>query len=436
MWNFKSLSNNKTIMKKYIYALASFLSLGFASCDQFDEVADAKPVNGVDVIVDLNTASRSSDKLIFGNDIVVKFNNYAEGLEYKKVFSGDRCVLENLVPGLYSINIAGKAYDEDGDEYILSGSLANYPIDKPAVEGQPVNVQVEMQGSVKGSLVFSEIYFCGSKPVNAFSYFRDQFYEIANNTNEVQYLDGLHFGHTDAIAFDKTRPIWPDSDAGKYLYIDRVWKFPGNGTDYPLQPGESAVIAQFAANHKLEIYNPTSPVDCSTAEFEFNMNNVNYPDQPAFDMVHVYYDGGAAMTGIQYLTSVFGTGYVIFRIPEGDNWNPVLDMSLQVKNAADSWSDIFAKVPIDYVVDVVEGIRNESYVDAKNIPAILDAGFVSIGDTYRGLGVTRKLDTEIPATNGAILYQDTNNSTEDFECGVVPVLHRYSKMPSWNHSLN
>lgn len=425
-------------MKKTIYAIVSLLTLGMMSCDQFDEVTGARPVKGVDVVVDLSTAvgGSAAGDLMFGDNMVVKFNNYAEGLEYVKTFSGHQCSLENIVPGLYSVNISGKASDSEGTEYILSGSLTSYPIDNPVVEGMPVSIQVDMQGSVKGDLVISEVYFCGSKPVNAFSYFRDQFYEIANNTNEVQYLDGLHFGHTEAISFDKTRPIWPESDGGKYIYLDRVWKIPGNGTDYPLQPGESAVIAQFAANHKLEIYNPTSPVDCSTAEFEFNMNNANYPDQPAVDMVHVFYDGSATMTGMQYLTSVFGTGYVIFRIPEGENWNPVTDTSLQAKNAADSWSDIYAKVPLDYVVDVVEGIRNESYVDAKNIPAVLDAGFVTIGDTYRGLSVARKRDTETMATGGAILYQDTNNSTEDFECGVVPVLHRYSKMPSWNHSLN
>ncbi len=417
-------------MKKSLYALALLSSIGLVSCSQFDEVADAKPVDGIDVIVDLTAAVGAKGHLVFCSDMTVRFNNYAEGLEYKKVFSGDKCDMENLVPGIYSINISGKAYDDEGAEYILSGNITNYSIDRHAT------IEVDMQGSVKGSLVFSEIYFCGSKPELGFSYFRDQFYEIANNTCEVQYLDGLHFGHTDAIDFNKTRPIWPESDSGRYIYLDRVWKFPGNGTDYPLQPGESCVIAQFAANHKLEIYNPTSPVDCSIAEFEFNMNNANYPDQPAFDMEHVYYNGNSIMMGMQYLTSVFGTGYVIFRIPEEDVWDPVADTSLQAKNAADSWSDIYAKVPLEYVVDVVEGIRNESYVDAKNIPAVLDAGFVSIGDTYKGLGVVRRLDTDTPSSNGAVLYKDTNNSTEDFDCGVVPVLHRHSRMPSWNHSLN
>lgn len=130
-------------------------------------------------------------------------------------------------------------------------------------------------------------------------------------------LDGLHFAHTDRINSDHTMPIWPESDEGKYIYLDRVWKFPGSGTDYPLQPGESCVVAQFAANQKLEIYNPDSPVDLSTAEFEFCMNNPNYPDQPAVNMEHVYYDGSDAMVLPQYLTPVFGCGYVLFRIPDG-----------------------------------------------------------------------------------------------------------------------
>lgn len=418
-------------MKAYIYGIATLLALGTTACDQFDEAADSKPVEGVDVVIDLKTAG--DRQLTYGDDIRLKLNNYTEGIEYVKTFSGSTCKLENIVPGKYSINVSGNAVNADGDEYIMSGSMTGYPIQ---MSSAPVTIDVEMQGSVKGSLVFSEIYYCGSKPVNAFSYFRDQFYEIANNTEEVQYLDGLYFANTSSISFSMTMPIWPESDGGKYIYLDRVWKFPGNGTDYPLHPGESAVVAQFAANHKLEIYNPTSPVDCSSAEFEFNMNNANYPDQPATDMIHVFYDGSETMTGMQYLTSVFGCGYVIFRVPDGETWDPVHDTNLQTKDASDSWSSIYAKLPLEYVVDVVEGIRNESYVVAKNIPAVLDAGFVTIGDTYRGLGVVRKLSSEIPANNSAILYQDTNNSTEDFDCGIVPKLHRYSKMPVWNHTLN
>lgn len=152
-------------------------------------------------------------------------------------------------------------------------------------------------------------------------------------------------------------------------------------------------------------------------------------------MVHVFYDGNSTMTGMQYLTSVFGTGYVIFRIPEDEVWDPVNNMSLQAKNAANEWSGISAKVPVSYVVDAVECIRNASYVDAKNIPAVLDAGFATIEGAYLSKSITRKLDGDGHGANGAILYQDSNNTTDDFEAGVTPVLHRHSKMPAWNHTL-
>jgi len=38
--------------------------------------------------------------------------------------------------------------------------------------------------------------------------------------------------------------------------------------------------------------------------------------------------------------------------------------------------------------------------------------------------------------DGTPILQDTNNSTDDFDRGVKPMLRRYgAKMPSWNHTL-
>lgn len=426
-------------------ALGGAMSL--SSCSQFSDAADASTIQGIDVVIDLNSdaGSRADHPLIFGDNIKVRLNNYGEGYEYAMTFSGSKCVVKGVIPGIYTINVSGTATDDEGNEYILAGNVTNYPVSSSNTSGNgqmnssdapTLVVPVEMIGSMKGNLVFSEIYFCGSKPPVGFSYFRDQFFEVANNTDKVQYLDGLYMGHGEQISADRVKPIWPESDGNKYLYLDRVWQFPGSGTDYPLQPGESAVVAQFAANHKLEIYNPNSPVDCSTAEFEFNMNNPNYPDQPAVDMVHIFYDGGAEMVMPQYLIPVFGTNYVLFKVPEGDVWDPVHDTSLQTKNAGDSWSDIFAKVPVEYVVDVVEGARNSTYIDAKNIPAFLDAGIFYVDGIYINKGVTRRLDTSVTTPAGAIFYQDTNNSSDDFEMIVDPVLHRHSRRPAWSHSLN
>ena len=68
---------------------------------------------------------------------------------------------------------------------------------------------------------------------------------------------------------------------------------------------------------------------------------------------------------------------------------------------------------------------------------------VLLGRSYLlRLGIARKLSTDeegnpiIREETGTYIYQDTNNSTDDFERGVVPVMRRNgAKMPSWNHTL-
>ena len=232
-----------------------------------------------------------------------------------------------------------------------------------------------------------------------------------------------------------------DAAAGLKFGLDNLSV---SGTEYPLAPGESCIISQFAANHQLDIYNPQSPIDGSSSEFEFNMNNPNFPDQAAYDMQHVFYQGKAEMGSIpQYLTSVFGGAYVIFRVPEGEAWDPVNDENMKTTDLSKPNSNVYyAKIPIKYVLDAVEAVNNESKMNAKRVPGVLDAGITWVGATYCGLGIARKLSTDeegnpiIREETGTYIYQDTNNSTDDFERGVVPVMRRNgAKMPSWNHTL-
>lgn len=424
-------------MKKLIYAMLSVITLGLVSCDQFNEASDAQNVIGQDVKVSLWTKAGTraeSGNVTFGDDMLISMDNYTEGLHYEQKFSGSECVVKDVVPGVYSISVSGTAYDEDGFPILLMANIVNRPILASSASGSNQStgseISIEVKGAQIGNLVFSEVYYCGSNPW----YFRDQFYEIANNSDGVQYLDGLYFANTDPIDFNKVLPIWPAEDEDGYVYASRVWKFPGEGTDYPLQPGESCIVAQFAANHKLPTFNPNCPIDGSQAEFEFYMNSATYTDQPAENMLHVFYDGSAEMGSIEmYLTSVFGVGLMVFRVPEGVDWDPVHDSSMSTTNLGSKYGTLYAKVPVEYVVDAVECVRNASYNDSKNFPAIMDGGFVTVGSSYLGVGVTRLVDEEATAASGHVKYKDTNNSVNDFESGVVPVMHRHSTAPAWSH---
>ncbi len=420
-------------MKKYTIAFL-MAAWTLVSCEQFREANEADKVTPLSVSLNLKLAT---ENLTLGKDMLVKFDNYSEGLHLEKEFSGVAVQMGGIIPGIYTISVSGAATDSEGNEYYLNGNIVN-----KALFEENTSLSLSLQGLKISPLVFKEIYYAGSRTPLGAVYFRDQFYEIYNNSSETQYLDGICFANLTPGKATTTLPLWPQEDGDRYAYAERVWRFPGNGTDYPLESGESCVISQFAANHQLEQYNPNSPVNGSSSEFEFNMNNPNFPDQPAIDMVHVFYNGKEGIGTIpQYLTSVFGGAYVIFRIPEGDTWDPVNDPSMKTIDLSKPGSTTYyAKIPINYVLDAVEAIDNESMVNAKRVPAVLDAGLTYVGSTYCGLGVSRKPSTDedgefLKRENGALIFQDTNNSTDDFERGVVPQLRRYdTKMPSWNHS--
>jgi len=425
--------NNKkhNRMKVHLYITAALLTLALGACDSFREADEAKNVETLNVSVNLNVETEG----LTLKSILMKFDNYDEGYHFEKEFEGESVCMEDIVPGIYTVTASGSGTDAEGNEYYVNGNAVNQ-----ALYGENPTLDISMQGLKVSPLVFKEIYFAGSRtPLNVV-WFRDQFYEIYNNSAEMQYLDGIYFANLTPGKSTTKLPLWPEEDGNNYAYAERVWKFPGDGTDYPLQPGESCVIAQFAANHKLEQYNPNSPVDLSSAEFEFNMDNANFPDQPAVDMVHVFYNGKAAKgTMPQYLTSVFGGAYVIFRVPKGETYDPVNDSSMKTIDLSKPTSTTYyAKIPVSYVLDAVECIDNESKSNSKRVPAVLDAGMTWVGSTYCGLGVARKPQTDeegeyIKRENGAMIFQDANNSTDDFERGVTPQLRRHDTgIPSWN----
>lgn len=414
-------------MKKYIAALlvATLSACVVAGCQGFGEASSAESIAPLDLKVGL---SFDIDNLESVNDLKIKLENYSNGIHYEQSVTATKSVtLTNIVPGIYTIAVSGTAYDKNGAEYYVNGNIVN----KALYKGVDA-VTVHISGLKVSPLVFKEIYYAGSKG----RYFRDQFYEIYNNSGEVHYLDGLYFAQLFPTTATRNLPVWHIDDGGKMCYAERIWKFPGKGRDYPLKPGESAVLSQFAVNHQQEIYDLLSPVDGSHSEFEFNMDNPRYPDQPAINMVHVFYNGKSDKGTVpQFLTPVFGGAFVLFEVPAGVVWDPV---SAEWQNYVEGKPhSVKAKIPNEWVLDAVECVNGESYADAKRVSAVLDAGITWVGSTYCGLGVARKVMVENNDTlrrdNGALIFQDTNNSTDDFERGVIPVMHRYhSGVPSWN----
>ncbi len=411
--------------KNILAYILLFSTLLFTACNSFEEESDAGEVNEIDVKISVQSLVPGVTSY---EGFSITFKNVKYGTVYTSELSESSVTQLKVIPGIYQIDVSGEFIDESHDTYLLNGNKVNFPV---VENGSTIDITVN--GLRKNDLIFKEIFYAGT----ANNYFRNQFYEIYNNSeDQIIYLDGVHFANLAPLTATTKLPLWPAEDGDRYVYAERVWKFPGNGTDYPLAPGESCVISQFAANHQLPQYNPNSPINGFSSEFEFNMDNKNYPDQPAEDMVHVFYDGLAIKGSLpQYLTSVFGGAYVIFKPLAGDVYDPVNDTSMRTKDLSVTATKLYAKIPITYVIDAVEAGHNESMLTAKRVPAALDRGMTYVGATYNSLGVARKKVGE--HKDGTPILQDLNNSTEDFDRGVVPEFRRYgSKMPSWNHTLS
>lgn len=421
-------------MKKilvYLFALGALFTTGCT--EAFDNTSDAKEVEGISLTFNLTIGLED----LTGYDMTLRLINYDENLEYSlpvsgaAVSAGDVLTVTatGVVPGIYTAILSGKGLTDDtAFQYMLSGNLVNQAM---TADGQKFDIAVS--GGKKGALVMKELYFSGVPSY----YFRDQFYEIYNNTETTVYLDGLYFANLHPSRATTTLSLWPDDNA---VYAERVWRFPGDGDDYPLQSGESVILAQNAMDHTAN--NPNSPVNLLVSDFEFYMGSTTYPDRPAFNMEHVFYNGKADIGTIQmWLVSVFGGAYCLFSVPDDAEWDPVGDPNMSSTDLATTRSTLYAKIPLDYVIDAVECCANESEVNMKRLPGVIDAGMTWVGNSYIGLGVTRRIETDEagnPKTmsNGSYIYMDTNNSTDDFEREVTPEIRRNgAKMPSWNHTL-
>ncbi|MDR0713892.1 MAG: DUF4876 domain-containing protein [Bacteroidales bacterium] len=347
----------------------------------------------------------------------VEFLNYNDNNKTEKTAGADGKVTASLLPGIYTISVSAEAL-EQGFSTIYSGSLVNENI---VTDGASYTIEVQIAKS--GTLVFKEVYYTGSRTPSNATYFRDQFYEIYNNSETVVYADGLCIGSLYTNLASANLPTWDKENAEDYVYYQWLWQIPGNGTDYPINPGESVIISQYAANHQLETLNPTSPVNLLSSEFEgYVTNSTQHTDMPAINLELIY--RASNFQAMQFwLQTVFGPALAIF-FP-GDDTN-LTALTTQVGSTAQG-----VAIPISLILDAVETVNDETKIQLKRIPSVLDAGATTVGETYNSKSVARKIrETK---SDGRIIYQDTNNSSSDFEVKDTPVIRRNNAgKPSWN----
>lgn len=405
-------------MKKYIILAAT--SIFLFSCSEMDEVKHVEKIQTLKTTISVNV--KLPEGVPAPTSYTYKLNNYTDKIEVIKTGDGSGTItLDNVIPGIYTINVSSEVSTSDFT-YNFNGNVTNKQL---LTDNE--KVAVDVAASKSGNIVFKELYYCGSKTPSGGSYFRDQYYELYNNSNSVQYADGLCIGNINPLLATANLPSWPGENPDDYLYFNTIWQVPGvpqnmEGAtqNYPIQPGESIIIAQMADNHQREELNPACPINLLGAEFEtYVRSTAIIKDNPAINMYMAFWPSPT----YQWLVTVFGGAYAIFFPDKEINPNDYVSPLNR--------TDKCYKVSIDLVVDAVELVNDESKMKLKRMPAVLDAGATTVSSIYSGKSVARKVKTTLE--DGRIVYQDTNNSTEDFEVMDRPVPRRNgAKIPAWN----
>lgn len=314
-----------------------------------------------------------------------------------------------LPQGQYTFTVTGKVKDE-ATAYLTGKASADIYSEKA--------VTVALSKVTKSSLIFKSLFTTGGYQY----YMLDSYFEIVNNSDEVQYLDGVII----------SAPQGNQSEANAWqangvtdLYASgqgAVLAFPGTGKDYPLEPGKSVLIANNATNHKEAAPEGNICPDLSNADWEVYLDNVNGEiDYPAPNLKVIY-------TNNTYMKAfglgISGRGYILAKLPEGTTPEAYAADSTNIQIEPNTTGYMqYLMIPSKYVLDAVDIWNGKDDTHYGTFLPKDDAQGVFASESWSGKCIRRKV-TEIK--NGRPYYQDTNNSAADFlnnqECtpGVTP----------------
>ena len=329
--------------------------------------------------------------------------------------------VDELIPGIYDIitnwEMSGKEYKallknpenvDDKARVIVGASLMNQRIFRAE------DMVIDLSAAVVKGLMISKIYYSGTKDQMDRNYATDSYIEIFNNSDEVLYIDGKYLGLAESVS----PAAYPAHENPDSIYMRQICKFPGNGSEHPVQPGGSIVVAaKSARNHQESALNT---VDLSHADFEVKVvEGSGNPDVPMLPII-------SNSTKIQTLNLLSGgpNAVVLFETDEDVlSWPEVYQRG---KTSGEMFRRIHKSVVIDGVECLKKPAQTDPDVNTKRLQQEIDAGYITItainGNNHES--VDRKVSRY---ENGRYYLTDTNNTSADFVVCTDPTPRKYDK---------
>lgn len=339
-------------------------------------------------------------------------------------FKTDICgmvTVPSVVPGIYDIvtgvEMTGAQYKalldrpvamEDQARVMVGVSLMNQRI------FEAEDLQIRLSAAVLKGLLISKVYYSGTRDNMDRTYTTDAYVEIFNNSDEVLYIDGKYLGLAESVS----PAAYPAKDNPDSIYMRQICRFPGGGSDYPVEPGGSILVAARSARNHIE--SAATSVDLSRADFEVKtIEGSGNPDVPMLPLI-------SNSTNIQTLNLISGgpNAVVLFETDED-----VLSWP-EVYQRGKTSGEMFRRIHKSVVIDGVECLRKPAQTDpdinTKRLQGDIDAGYIAITSVngYNHESVERKVSR---SEGGRYYLTDTNNSSADFVVCTDPTPRSYEK---------
>lgn len=389
----------------------------------------------------------------FQNAEVVLINKANNSSNQLTVNQSGKVVLNNLSPGLYSINVSLKITP---DEYLaLTGQsrendfYLNFSADNQSFyEDKQIELNLITSETI-GGFVFKQIFYAGSNTSRGAG-IRDHFLEIYNNSSETLYADSLlivvGYGKTnnniDEFSLANRQFDWSkslnmtatDNANEDYVYAKAIFMIPSDGTGkkYPVEAGKSIILAQSAVDHTsnytnnsgnvIGVQDPSLTVNLSMADFEVWL----YPYEQKIQPGRTMFASDVDNPDVPNVETYFATGmrdlvltpqgrdsYLLLKVDNSVNLDNLPSFAIPTVRTLTESTTLYPQLPAKFVLDAVEV---EAPVSAdripRRLPLKLDAGAASVeGGPYSSQSIVRKTQKLV---NGRRVLQDTNNSSQDF----------------------
>lgn len=385
-------------------ALMGGMSAGFVSCSD-----DDNPVVYYPVSVSVNLPSEIASATV--NDEEYQFRNVSTN--EVKTFTSAADI--ELTEGLYDITYTAHVTMENGVATTMRAMAQGVKI----TAGENVVTLTAYNTIEANDLIIAEVFNTGTTNATG-GQNRDTYIKLYNNTDKVIYADGITMFESD---FSTVQKYDYDPDVmPTHVVVRTLFTVPGDGTRFPVQPGEYFLMCDRA--------NPASDnsFDLTHADVEWydesqvaSQQDTDNPDVPNMDKIFSYSRSITILDQSQRAFGIARLGVNGEKFLEDYAYTATYELVTAAGSFAMTKKDCY-KLPNEWVLDVVNVAPRDNYAWNVTSPA-LDCGWSYVGqnsaDKTRFFKSMRRKMLYLNEAGNPVL-KDTNNSTEDFNARVTP----------------